>query len=524
MTPGQRFSAWVNGLAVQWRDTVKSWASDVIGFGFEVILDVIAKKGAEQLKPLVDRLQATGAVPPEIQPIINELTNPTGELAGLSIAGVAGRVSGGAIGKILDALLMGVAYEINYQVTNPDLRLQVGQRPTEQDMIQLYIQHHWDLATLKEQMRIHGIRVDTVQELTKLWQIRLPSDVVLPAWLRDKAKYQFFVDELSHLGLADDQIALLKEMAYRIPGVQDIIRYVVKEAYNPEIVAEFGQGAEFPEIALPDAEKAGVRRDMLMKEWIAHWDLPSVGQGFEMMHRGEITEDQLAKLLKAKDIMPFWRDKLTAISWVLPGRIEARMMAQYGLVNKEWLLKLLEKDGLAEEYRSDVADMMLVRGARTDIQTRYSKKWIDATGVKTEIARLNLSPQIADKLYQWIVTNAAPERTQMERDLTTAEIVKAVRLGMMEWAEGIDLLMAQGWDESEADLKLAIGIPTAAEVPTDEQRTRVDTIRRQRRKWLITHEEEVSQLIALGLVPSQANAYADNDDLRLGKEPTEEAA
>jgi len=241
-----------------------------------------------------------------------------------------------------------------------------------------------------------------------------------------------------------------------------------------------------------------------------------------MMHRGEITEDQLAKLLKAKDIMPFWRDKLTAISWLLPGRIEARMLAQYGLVDKAWLVDLLEKDGMAEEYRDVVADMMLVRGARTDIQTRYSKKWLDAAGVRREIDALNLSPQIADKLYQWIVTNAGPERTQTERDLTTAEIVKAVRLGFMEWADGVALLMAQGWDETEADLKLAIGIPTTAEVPTDEQRTRVDTIRRQRRKWLITHEQEVSQLIALSLAPSLANAYADNDDLRLGKEPTEE--
>jgi hypothetical protein len=254
-----------------------------------------------------------------------------------------------------------------------------------------------------------------------------------------------------------------------------------------------------------------------MKEWIAHWDLPSVGQGFEMLHRGEITEDQLTKLLKAKDIMPFWRDKLTAISWVLPGRIEARMLAQYGLVDKAWLIDLLEKDGLAPAYRDVVADMMLVRGARTDIQTRYAKKWLDAAGVKREIAALNLSPQIADRLYQWIVTNAAPERTQTERDLTTAEIVKAVRLGFMEWADGVALIMAQGWDETEADLKLAIGIPTTAETLTDDQKITLDTIRRRRRQRLISREEEVAALIALGLTPALANAHAANDDLRLEK-------
>ncbi|GAH93918.1 unnamed protein product, partial [marine sediment metagenome] len=44
-----------------------------------------------------------------------------------------------------------------------------------------------------------------------------------------------------------------------------------------------------------------------------HWSLPSPSQGFEMLHRGVIDEAELNMLLRALDIMPFWREKLTKV-------------------------------------------------------------------------------------------------------------------------------------------------------------------------------------------------------------------
>jgi hypothetical protein len=44
---------------------------------------------------------------------------------------------------------------------------------------------------------------------------------------------------------------------------------------------------------------------------------------------------------------------------------------------------------------------------------------------------------------------------------------------------------------------------------------KVDTIRRQRRKGIITHDQEVASLLDLGIDTGLATAYADNDDLRL---------
>jgi hypothetical protein len=492
-----------------WATRLGKWFATFIGAGVEQFADTLGKKQALLIGDLLKRVESTGKVPPEIQKYLDELKSPTGESAGAGSGAIAQAIVGGSIGRIIDAIMLPMAYTANKMTRNVII--------SADQMIREYLLGHVDRATVDAALAQYGFSEEAVPIILDQAIVRFPSDIVGPAWLRDPVKYGKFWDDVKGMGITPERLELIKEMTYRVPGVQDVIRHVVKEAYNPAIVKEFGQDQEYPTVAEDDARRAGVRPDHLMKEWIAHWQLPSVGQGFEMLHRGIITQEQLVLLLKAVDIMPFWRDKLTAMSWSLPGRIEVRMMAQLGLVDKAFIMDILKKDGLAEEYRSIVADMNIVRGIRSDIQTRYTKGWLDSQGVKDELTKSGLSPQIADRLYQWIVSNAKPERTAAQRDLTKAEIIKGVKLGKLSTPEGITQLEALGYDESEAVFIMAIEVPQQAQVPTDELNTRVDTIRRQRRANTIGHDAEVNQLVQLGIVANLAQAFADNDDLRLEK-------
>ncbi len=516
MTPGERFKGWIDKLSVVWGATLGHWLGLVIGSGIESFADTVGNKYSLLLSKLVETMEATEEIPPELQPLINELKAPTGEVAAGLTNSVGNLLLGGAMGRITNA--------IGAPMARAASRMMLPERIGVDLILKLWLRHPEDATKWVRRMEEWGWGGAEAQWLRELIQVRFPSDIVAPAWLRDKKKYGKFWDDVYEVmglekkeGVEDERIALLKELAYKIPGVQDIIRYVVKEAYSPEVYKAFGQDQEYPVIAEADAEKTGVRPDQLMKEWIAHWDLPSVGQGFEMLHRGEITPEELTKLLKAKDIMPFWRDKLTDISWSLPGRIEARMMALYGLIDKTKLMELLRKDGLAEEYVPLVADMNIVRGVRTDIQTRYAKKWINKEEVKAEIDKLDLTPPMPDRLYQWIVTNTTGDRTAKEKDLTEATIVKGVKKGIIPWADGVEKLMAGGLDEEEADLRLAVDIEVVEEEATAETTVRTDTIRRQRRQRTISKDAEITALLGLGLASGLATAYADNDDLRLVK-------
>ncbi len=508
-TPGERFQSWVDSLSAAWSERLGLWAGHFIAGGIAGILDMIATKASEQLSPMIKRLEDAG-VPPELKPILDEVKKPTGEIAGLSGIAILGKVLGGIKADVWEYVTRSITHGMSYSADFylPDANL----------LLDYYLRHiEPDITVLYDKMRSHGIPPEETDKLLVAKQLRFPSDIVGQLYLRDKEKYNKYWDDVAQLGVDVERIIALKELAYKIPGVQDIIRYVVKEAYSPEIYKAFGQDAEYPIIAEADAEKAGVRPDHLLKEWIAHWDLPSVGNGFEMLHRGEITQEQLSLLLKARDIMPFWRDKLTAISWSLPTRIEIRMMAQLGLVDKAFIMDMLEKDGLAEEYRSAVADMNIVRGIRSDIQTRYTKKWINKDEVKAEIDSYGLDPAVADRLYKWIVTNTAGDRTTAEKDLTAAEIIKGVKKGVLTWEEGVEQLMALGYDEIEADYKLTIDVEVTEAAPTSELNTAVDTIRRRRRQRLISRDEEITLFLDLEIEVGLATAYADNDDMRLVK-------
>lgn len=66
--------------------------------------------------------------------------------------------------------------------------------------------------------------------------------------------------------------------------------------------------------------------------------------------------------------------------------------------------------------------------------------------------------------------------------------------------------------------KIMQRLPREAMAPeTDIHKVKVDTVRRRRRKGLISRDEEIALLLELRVSPDDAEAFADNDDIRLAK-------
>jgi len=63
--------------------------------------------------------------------------------------------------------------------------------------------------------------------------------------------------------------------------------------------------------------------------------------------------------------------------------------------------------------------------------------------------------------------------------------------------------------------------PPTPEYETDAGRVMVDTLRRERRKLLITRDQEMAGFIQLGMEPDYAKAIANNDDVRLAEKGAE---
>jgi len=70
--------------------------------------------------------------------------------------------------------------------------------------------------------------------------------------------------------------------------------------------------------------------------------------------------------------------------------------------------------------------------------------------------------------------------------------------------------------------KLTVIAPPTPAFETDYGKVQVDTIRRERRKNIITRDQELSQLLGLGMETDYATAIANNDDIRLAEKIAED--
>jgi hypothetical protein len=145
----------------------------------------------------------------------------------------------------------------------------------------------------------------------------------------------------------DDADKVLRNVN-NISPPSDLVRFAVREAFDPNMVAELELGAELDNnadyLAWMQAQGYGIvnatipgfgqyEADFAKLYWYAHWDLPSPTQGYQMLHRlrpgrveryhgiipglKPVTFDDISKLLKANDYSPKWRAPLAAISYNL---------------------------------------------------------------------------------------------------------------------------------------------------------------------------------------------------------------
>lgn len=190
--------------------------------------------------------------------------------------------------------------------------------------------------------------------VTAAEQLLGASDYVT-LWRRGKIDEGQMDSELKRAGFSDESIKGIKEASEYFPPPQDLIRFAVREVYNSGVRSQFGMDEDISDEFIEEAYKAGVPEEQARNYWASHWQLPSVQMGFEMLHRRVISESELAALLKAQDVMPFWREALTKISYNPLTRVDVRRMHAMGLIGDAELKDRYMDIG----FSSENADMMV---------------------------------------------------------------------------------------------------------------------------------------------------------------------
>lgn len=302
-----------------------------------------------------------------------------------------------------------------------------------------------------------GIPVEVTDILVRLTEQIIPVADLVVWWLREFIDKETFETRLVNQGFNTADIEKIEQQAFFLPPVQDLITMAVREVFSPEIAERFGQFEGFPREFAEFANQQGVSEEWARRYWAAHWVLPSVQMGFEMLHRGVINEANLDLLLRAQDVMPFWREGLKQIAFRPLTRVDIRRMHALGV---------LDDDGVRLGY----------------LRLGYNMEDANRMLLFTQVYNEEVSTLGVDK----------------ERELSTSQVLRLFREGLLTKDEGIINLTDLGFNDQDSLLLIN---REEIDLELDNRKVEIDAILTLGRVGEITFEQATDRLHSLGLTP-----------------------
>lgn len=335
--------------------------------------------------------------------------------------------------------------EYGWNIFQPNREPEVGD---------LFVLRHRGLISEKDfydLMRMQGFDREKTDKLWTASYNLLNADLVVTLYRKGFIDYNKYVTYMNRLGYSKTKADEFEKATRAYPSLSDIVTFAVREVYTPEIRRQYGLDEDLPEEFIKEAAKVGVDEEQAKNFWAAHWALPSLEMGFEMLHRGVITESELMTLMRTQDIMPYWRDKLKQISYTPYTRVDVRRMYQLGILNREQVKRAYLDLGYDEE--------------KAENMTRFTIAYVE------------------------------PE----QRDLSRTMIEKAYIEGEISRELALELLKRLGYDDANAELIIRL-----KEIDEEEKETkdRIDTIVARFKNGVITQEEAIRELDTLDLKAS----------------------
>ena len=468
MTAGERFKSWIDATFTSWGDRLATWGMSLLARGATLTLEDMEPEVKESAQVALASLLASPVVPDEIKDKIRSASSAGNILETIYLEAIMILQS---FGVILGGSTP-IANELRYA----------------QDFVK------------------RSSRLDPISVIT--------------AWRRDPEAYAQYFEDLKEQGWSDERIEALKFVTLFMPTPQDLVNWQAKEVFEPEMIARYGLDSEFGGLDLSLFAKLGVTEEQALNYWRAHWEHASFNQVIEMLHRGTLTLDKtmptppttkegwatrdaegeqaLYDWYRLVEIPPFWRDRLTAMSWNVPTRVDVRRWWDMRTISEEELRNVYHRQGY---HGTDLDNYVKWTKVYTDfpmMMTRFSRGWINEDDIRTWLRGLEI-PE--DRITQFIQEKTWPEKaakTATERDITKTDIIKGVKQGVISRREGIELLVDMNYDEDEADYILTINIPMDEEdvVVKEREVTKTDIIAGLKAE-VITESQARAKLIEL---------------------------
>lgn len=320
---------------------------------------------------------------------------------------------------------------------------------------------------------------------------------VIGLWMRGWINEHERDTRLRELGVLNPQDQhRLQQIQEAWPGISDMIRFLVRDVGDKDIVEQFGMDDDFEKKWSGELKRfargIGMSDDLARLYWRAHWDLPSPTQLFEMLHRLrpgrftevppelrgvvrdvrdlEVTEQDVKTVLQQNDLLPYWVPRMMALSYHPLNLTDLRRAYNIRSITAEQL-----KEGFLDlGYTKENADVLVkfytddrnrrelrkpLPRAVNDVLNSYLRSEIDDVEADTLLFKLEVPPQRAKELIR---------QTDIKKQLYERKMLVARLKKLYERAE-------IGLQEATRELALA-GL-------------RPDSIQRIQRNWIAKRQK-----------------------------------
>lgn len=286
--------------------------------------------------------------------------------------------------------------------------------------------------------------------------------------------------ELQKAGYSEDVINDLM-LAYKYyPGPSELVSWLAREVYEEDAITKYGLLDEAEKIDRNAFYRAGLDDEQIDNFWKAHWMHPSFTQLTEMLHRGilhptdreptdwsskdavrtweKTMEDELYEWYRLVEIPPHWRDKLTAMSYNVPTRVDVRRWYDLRTITEDRLRELYHNMGYHGKDLEDYVLWTKIYVLSSDLRSRYSKGYITKAKVTEELKAAGMEETRANEWTEKIAKATGDDRVKKEKDYTKTEIYKGYKKGKLIRADALEYIERLGYDSDEAVFLLDVNV------------------------------------------------------------------
>ena len=430
-------------------------------------------------------------------------------------------------GAITDYQLSENLLKYGYNKEWQEVLKQVGKQRVSPDTIR----HLWRIGALDTAKAIRYLKelgLDLQQSV--LWLSagfqRLDVSQAVSLYLRGKITEEELDRYLRWNGLAYDDIPKFKELIWYIPSVEDLIRLAVREAFDQQAIEKFQYLLDFPSEILPYTRAQGLSDEWTKRYWIAHWELPSITEGFAMFTRttperldpeadvirapnGSVRYNVIGRktlhlLLKTQDISPFWRDKLEQLAYTPLTRVDVRRAYDLGIVDEDEIYFTYRDLGYNDRNARILTAFTVVdtiseerNKLRTELIQAYELGYISKEELKEALKGLRFNEQTIN-----ILINYAEYR---KTNKFVKEYIESIKYDFIHAkiseTEAHDLLVRYG--VLEEDVNRYIRIWTYEKKKYAKQLTKED-IKALLQRGIIDSKTAIEKLVGIGYYKDDA--------------------